>query len=87
MTFTVIYFTDVSDEECPTLLHFCSEYNLVKFCEVLLDIPGMSKLCNKRNCRNETALQVAKRNQHTEMIYLIETKVNEGKLYIIVCMT
>ncbi|KAJ8319041.1 hypothetical protein KUTeg_004132 [Tegillarca granosa] len=70
---------DADDGECPSLLHFCSEYNLVKFCEALLAVPGMSRLCHKLNSRNETALQVAKRHNHTEVIYLIETKINEER--------
>ncbi|XP_062615920.1 uncharacterized protein LOC134277611 [Saccostrea cucullata] len=44
----------------PTLLHFGAEFGLNSFCDELLRVPGMDKLCHVTNAQDEAPGQLAR---------------------------
>lgn len=44
----------------PTLLHFGAEFGLSLFCDELIKVPGMDKICHVTNAQDETPGQLAR---------------------------
>lgn len=58
--FIFLYFTDSEESNWPTLLHFGAELGLSLFCDELIKVPGMDKICHVTNSQDETPGQLAR---------------------------
>ncbi|KAJ8317967.1 hypothetical protein KUTeg_003058 [Tegillarca granosa] len=61
-----------SADQWPTLLHFGAEFNLIKFCKELLNLPRSLESCNIMNNAKEIPFDIAQHKNYRELADMLE---------------